>query len=394
MISQNLGYRDHGNSKVFGDVLHSYVHNLPVSLESPFPSPLLIVDIDNFTDYFPRSTHMRALVLRKPGQADLETIADPVLTDGNVLLKVRFVGFCGSDLNSYRGLNPLVTYPRILGHEVSATVVEDLGCEGALSAGTNVSVSPYTKCGQCSSCLRGRSNACQLNQTLGVQRDGALTEFIVLPREKLYPAKLSLKELCLVEPLTVGFHAVARGRITANDTVAIWGCGGVGLGVVAAASSNRARTICIDVDDEKLELARMAGAQLTINSTREPLHDRLLEMTEGRGPDVAIEAIGTAATFRAAVEEVASTGRVVYIGYAKEPVSYETRLFVQKELDILGSRNAQPADFEAVIKLLEAQRFPVDQAVSMVVPLEQAADALRAWSENPSSFRKIMVNMD
>ena len=159
---------------------------------------------------------MRALVLRKPGQADLETIADPVLTDTNVLLKVRFVGFCGSDLNSFRGLNPLVTYPRILGHEISATVVQDLGREATLSAGTNVAVSPYTNCGQCSSCLRGRPNACQFNQTLGVQRDGALTEFIVMPREKLYPARLTLKELCLVEPLTVGFHAVTRGRVTAE----------------------------------------------------------------------------------------------------------------------------------------------------------------------------------
>jgi threonine dehydrogenase-like Zn-dependent dehydrogenase len=358
------------------------------------PARASVVDIGNFTDYFPQSTDMRALVLRKPGRADLETIADPVLTDTNVLLKVRFVGFCGSDLNSFRGLNPLVTYPRILGHEVSATVVEDVGREAVLPAGTNVAISPYTSCGKCSSCLRGRPNACQFNQTLGVQRDGALTEFIVMPREKLYPARLTLKELCLVEPLTVGFHAVTRGRVTANDTVAIWGCGGVGLGVVAAASSRGARTICIDVDDEKLDLARMAGGQLTINITREPIHERLLEMTEGRGPDVAIEAIGTAATFRAAVEEVAFTGRVVYIGYAKEPVSYETRLFVQKELDIVGSRNAQPADFEAVIKLLEAQTFPVDQAVSLVVPLEQAADALRSWSENSSRFRKIMVSMD
>ena len=117
-------------------------------------------------------------------------------------------------------------------------------------------------------------------------------------------------------------------------------------------------------------------------------------MTEGRGPDVAIEAIGTPATFRAAVEEVAFTGRVVYIGYAKEPVSYDTRLFVQKELDIVGSRNAQPEDFEAVIKLLEARTFPVDQAVGLVVSLEQAAETLRSWSDNPSRFRKIMVNMD
>ncbi|HZR64772.1 MAG TPA: zinc-binding alcohol dehydrogenase family protein [Terriglobales bacterium] len=337
---------------------------------------------------------MRALVLHKPGQTDLETIADPVLTDTNVLLKVRMVGFCGSDLNSFRGLNPLVTYPRILGHEVSATVVEDPGRLGVLPAGMNVAVFPYTSCGECSSCRRGRRNACQFNQTLGVQRDGALTEFIVMPREKLYPAKLTLKELCLVEPLTVGFHAVARGRVTAEDTVAIWGCGGVGLGVVAAASSRGARTICIDVDDQKLELARMAGAQLTINSKREPIHERLMEMTDDRGPDVAIEAIGTATTFRAAVEEVAFTGRVVYIGYAKEPISYETRLFVQKELDILGSRNAQPEDFEAVIKFLEGGMFPVDEAVSSVVPLAQAGDALRAWSENPPRFRKIMVTMD
>ncbi len=333
-------------------------------------------------------------MLRKPGQVDLAAVSDPVLTDENVLLRVRRVGFCGSDLNSFRGLNPLVTYPRILGHEVSATVVEDRGRGAALPPGMNVAISPYTSCGECPSCRRGRRNACQFNQTLGVQRDGALTEFIVMPREKLYPAQLELKELCLVEPLTVGFHAIARGRVAAEDTVAIWGCGGVGLGVVAAASSRGARTICIDVDDQKLELARMAGAQLTINSKREPLHQRLLEITEGRGPDVAIEAIGTPRTFRAAVEEVAFTGRVVYIGYAKEPVSYETRLFVQKELDVLGSRNAQPEDFEAVIKFLETRMFPVDQAVSLTIPLDQAADALRSWSEDPARFKKIMVCMD
>lgn len=337
---------------------------------------------------------MKALVLHKPGEAAIETVADPAATQTGVLLKVRMVGFCGSDLNSFRGLNPLITYPRILGHEIAATVVEDFGSDSRLPAGTDAAISPYTNCGKCSSCRRGRANACQFNQTLGVQRDGALAELIVMPREKLYPAQLTPKELCLVEPLTVGFHAVTRGRVTANDTVAIWGCGGVGLGVVAGASSLRARIICIDVDDEKLELARMAGGAQTINSRREPVHERLLEMTEGRGPDVAIEAIGTGATFRAAVEEVAFAGRVVYIGYAKEPVSYETRLFVQKELDVLGSRNARPEDFHAVIKLLEARGFPVDQAVSLVVPLDDAPDTLRSWSENPSRFRKIMVRLD
>ena len=334
---------------------------------------------------------MQALLLQKPGTASIEAVPEPTVRDRGVLLKVRMVGLCGSDLNSFRGFNPLVSFPRILGHEVSATVVKG---HGDLQAGTDVALNPYTSCGQCASCRRGRPNACQFNQTLGVQRDGALAEFVVMPKEKLYPAKLTRKELCLVEPLTVGFHAVARGRIKADDTVAILGCGGVGLGAVAASNARGARTICVDMDDEKLAVAQAAGGSDAINTAKESLHDRLQELTEGRGPDVVIEAIGTPQTFRAAVEEVAFTGRVVYIGYAKEPVSYETRLFVQKELDILGSRNALPEDFRAVIHLLEGKKFPVDQAVSLVVPLEEAADALRSWSENPASFKKIMVSVD
>jgi threonine dehydrogenase-like Zn-dependent dehydrogenase len=120
----------------------------------------------------------------------------------------------------------------------------------------------------------------------------------------------------------------------------------------------------------------------------------LLELTDGRGPDVVIEAVGTPATFRAAVEEVAFTGRVVYIGYAKEPVSYESRLFVQKELDVLGSRNAMPEDFHSVIKLLEGGKFPVNEAVSQIVPLEDGPIALSSWSENPSRFKKLLISLD
>jgi len=314
-------------------------------------------------------------------------IPEPLVSGRDLLLKIRMVGLCGSDLNSFRGLNPLVTYPRIPGHEVSATVLHG---DSKLSVGTDVAIFPYTSCGKCASCRRRRPNACQFNETLGVQRDGALTEFIVMPPEKLYPAKLTTKELCLIEPLTVGFHAVSRGRITAEDTVAVMGCGGVGLGAVAASSSRGARTICIDVDDDKLELARAAGGAHAINSQRESVHDRLMELTEGRGPDVVIEAVGRAATFRAAVEEVSFTGRVVYIGYAKEPVSYETKLFVQKELDVLGSRNASPDDFSAVIRLLEAGKFPVDQAVSSTVTLDEAPDALRSrrWRARTNKERQ------
>jgi len=184
---------------------------------------------------------------------------------------------------------------------------------------------------------------------------------------------------------------VARGRVTAADIVAVFGCGGVGLGAIAGAAFRGAKVIAIDMDDRKLEVARKAGAKHLIHSKTEDLHARLEEITEGHGPDVMIEAIGLPLTFRAAVDEVAFAGRVVYIGYAKEPVSYETRLFVQKELDILGSRNALPEDFREVIRLLEAGHFPVEDAISAVVELEQAAGYLADWSEHPHKYTKIMV---
>jgi threonine dehydrogenase-like Zn-dependent dehydrogenase len=333
---------------------------------------------------------MKAFRVEEAGVAAVVEVPEVSATGGEALLRVKMVGMCGTDLNTFRGRNAMVTFPRVLGHEVAAEVIEG---SGELAAGTMVTMSPYTSCGRCPSCLRGRVNACQFNETMGVQRDGAMTEYITVPREKLYAAKLSVKELCLVEPLTVGFHAAARGRVTAEDVVAVFGCGGVGLGAIASAAFRGAETIAIDMDDAKLEIARKAGAKHLIHSKNEDLHGRLQAITDGRGPDVMIEAIGLPQTFRAAVEEVAFTGRVVYIGYAKEPVAYETRLFVQKELDVLGSRNALPEDFREVIRLLEAGRFPVEDAVSAVVPMEEAARMLGEWSDAPGKFTKIMVQI-
>ncbi len=177
---------------------------------------------------------MKAFQIEGPGTAKLIEIPRAASIPANhVLLRVELVGMCGTDLTTFRGANPMVNFPRIPGHEVAARVVETAG---DLAAGTLVTVSPYTECGTCPSCLRGRVNACQFNQTMGVQRDGAMTEYISLPRERLYPASLTAEEICLVEPLTVGAHAVARGRVTPQDTVAVFGCGGVGLGAIAAAA--------------------------------------------------------------------------------------------------------------------------------------------------------------
>ena len=336
---------------------------------------------------------MKALVMRCAGSVYVDDVPPPVQKAGEALLQVRYVGLCGTDLSSYRGRNPLVSYPRTPGHEIAATIVEIDNDGSGLPVGTAVTLSPYTSCGKCAACRNRRSNACQFNQTLGVQRDGALAEYISVPVEKLYPAQLGLRQLCLVEPLTVGCHAVARARVTDTDTVAIFGCGGVGLGAVAASAFRGGKTIAIDVDDGKLEIAKKAGAAHTINSQKQDLGSALRALTDGFGPQVVIEAVGRAETFVAAVELVAYTGRVVYIGYAKEPVTYETKLFVQKELDIMGARNALPENFREVIQMLEAGTFPVDDMISAVVPMHAAPEQLRQWDQRPGEITKILVKV-
>ncbi len=333
-------------------------------------------------------------MITSPGKGELGDVGMPSPRPGEILLRTRYIGLCGTDLNTFRGMNPMVTYPRIPGHEISATIV-DVGSEvpANFQVGLDVTVSPYTSCGVCASCLRGRANACLRNETLGVQRDGAMAEYFKVPWSKVYVANgLSLRELTLVEPLGVGFHTVSRGRVSQADTVAVIGCGAVGLGAIAASAFRGARTIVIDVDNAKLALAKQAGAELTINSKTENVHARLQEITDGHGPDVIIEAVGLPATYRMAIEEVAFTGRVVYVGYAKEPVTYETKYFVQKELDILGSRNSLD-EFPDVISMLLQRRFPVESTISRVVELDEAGEALAGWAEAPQTITKILVEV-
>ena len=323
-------------------------------------------------------------------------MAEPQMGDDQVLLKMDYVGFCGSDLNTFRGGNPMVKMPVVPGHEVGATIVS-VGSQvpEGLKPGMTVTVNPYTNCGKCASCRNGRVNACQYNETLGVQRWGAMCEYLVLPWEKIIPAGLLTPRTCaLIEPMSVGFHAVSRAQVTDIDVVMVIGCGMVGMGAVVRAALRGATVIAADIDDEKLELAREMGASYTINTLTEDVHARLLEITSGFGPDVVIEAVGSIPTYQMAVNEVAFTGRVICIGYAKTEVSFQTKYFVQKELDIRGSRNALPSDFRAVIHYLEQGNCPVETLVTKVIHPEQALETMRWWSENPGRVFRILVDFN
>lgn len=336
---------------------------------------------------------MKAIAISREGQAEVIEKDKPEIGEGEVLIKIKYVGFCGSDLNTFLGKNPMVQLPVIPGHEIGA-IVDAVGenVSNHIKPGMTCTVNPYTNCGNCPSCRNGRFNACQYNETFGVQRDGAMSEYISVPWQKvIVDEKISSKDFALVEPMSVGFHAVSRAETTDTDAVLVIGCGMIGLGAIIRASLRGAKVIAMDIDDNKLFLAQRLGALHTINSKTEDVHLRLQEITNNAGPDVVVEAVGSDITYQTAVKEVAFTGRVVCIGYAKTNIEFETKLFVQKEIDIKGSRNAMPEDFRAVMEYLKRGTCPVEELITGVYKPEEAQFALEKWAQDPGKVFRMLI---
>lgn len=337
---------------------------------------------------------MKAIFFPAPRKVEIVDIPTSQLGPEDVMVEVHYVGLCGSDLNTYRGLFPLVTYPRIPGHEVSGVIVaKGERVPESINEGDRVMLSPYSHCGLCPACRAGRPNCCQFNQTLGLQRDGAMTSEFAIHYSKVFSSKaLSLQELALVEPLSVGYHAANRGRATEVDTVLVIGCGAIGIGVISAAVRKGATVIAADIDDAKLAEAEKFGAQYIINSSKQDVLAVVAKLTDREGVSLAIEAVGLPGTYRLAVDAVAFAGRVVYVGYAKEDVSYDTTNFVRKELDIMGSRNALRV-FPAVIKMMEKRQQPFMDLITKIYPLDEAARAFHDWDAAPGKFTKILISV-
>ncbi len=337
---------------------------------------------------------MKTVQITEQGTIRLIETPKPELKLGHVLLKIGYVGFCGSDLNTFKGLNPLVKLPVIPGHEIGAKIEAVAeGVPSNIQPGMNATVNPYTSCGCCPACRNSRPNACEYNQTFGVQRDGAMSEYLLVPWEKVIADEaISVRDFALVEPMSVGFHAVSRAEATDLDTVMVIGCGMIGIGAIIRAIIRGAKVIAVDVDGKKLALAKRLGAHHTINSSQENIHERVWEITNQFGADVIIEAVGRPETYLASISEVAFTGRVVYIGYAKEKIPFDTQYFVKKELDIRGSRNAMPCDFKAVMEYLKRGNCPVEEFITAIHPPEEAQTALEKWSANPGDVFRILIH--
>ena len=332
-------------------------------------------------------------MIEAEGVTRFHNIAGRAPGPGEIRVAVRHVGLCGSDLNTFRGLNPLVTLPRIPGHEIGGEITElGPGIDGDYAIGRRVIAMPYTACGTCSSCRKNRPNACRFNRTLGVQQDGGLAEEVVLPAEKLIVNdRLDARFLALVEPLAVGFHAVARGRVQAKERVAVIGCGMIGMGTVIGAVARGAEVIAVDPSGEKTAIAQRFGAHHIFNPERQDLPAEIASLTGEDGVDVAFEAVGLPLTFLQAISLAGYSGRVVYVGYCKAPVTYQTQVFNLKELDIMGSRNATLEDFQVVIKYLEKIGNEAAALISKVMPFAEAESALPYWNANRDLLKVVVA---
>ncbi len=337
---------------------------------------------------------MKTVLIEKPFEIAVTDTEMPVAKEGEAILKVLYCGICGADVASYTGNQPFTTYPRIPGHEFSAQIVSIPENDKGLKAGDIVTANPYFNCGECYSCQRGFVNCCTDNQTMGVQRDGSFREYIAMPVERIYDGKgLSAKELALVEPFTISYHALHRAPVKPGDKVLVVGAGPIGLFALISAKAQGAEVTVADVLDGRLEKATHFGADGVINSAKLDIVEEAMRITGGNGFDVCVEACGQSVTFLNCIDCAAFAANIILIGNGKKETTFLHSILLKKELNVFGSRNSYAKDFREVIDLIASGKVNVLDMVSAVYPMAEANVAFKALANNDGSLAKVLIEM-
>jgi 2-desacetyl-2-hydroxyethyl bacteriochlorophyllide A dehydrogenase len=335
---------------------------------------------------------MKAILIDAPKYISSMEVPDPERTAGDVLIKVRGMGICGSDIGAYKGINPLVTYPRIIGHEIAGEVLEVPSGETTLAPGDRVIIEPYIYCGRCYPCMNRRTNCCEHLKVRGVHIDGGMAELCSHPRRLVHqvPADVPWKRLAMVEPLTISVHAVKRTRLARGEHLAVTGAGPIGLLAAQYALVIGAVPLVIDPLDERLALARSLGIPFGINPLKENAVEVVREITAGRMAEAVIEASGSEAAVRSSIDYAAYSGRIALVGWPKAEVSLATAMFTKKELDVMGSRNSA-RDFPESIELVAGGKIDVTALVTRTVAFEEVPAAVREIAAYPEKFMKVVA---
>lgn len=334
---------------------------------------------------------MKKVQVSTPGEIAVVEAEVPTPGPGEALVRIRYAGICGSDLQTFTGNQPFASYPRVPGHEWSGEVVEINGTAEGLRVGQLVTGNPYFNCGTCYSCRRGLVNCCESNETMGVHRDGSLQEYITMPLGRLYPADgLDPKHVAMVEPFSIGWHAMVRARVTEGEKVLVLGAGAIGMFTMVSALARGAEVHIADIVPERLRIAEELGAASAVDLSEVSITDLVERATGGDGFDVVGEATGLPVGFLNAVEASAFGGRIALIGNGKREVTFNQSMLIRKELDVLGSRNSLDA-FGPLIQLLQEGRVDISPILTSVVPASGTVDAMQDLLEHAERNVKVLV---
>ena len=333
----------------------------------------------------PKKMEMKNVDVKMP------EIKNPV----EVLVKVKRVGICGSDMHIYHGTNPLATYPRVVGHEVAGEVGEVGANVTTVKVGDHVVVEPIRYCGECYACRKGRPNVCKSLSVFGVHEDGGMREFFVLPENQLHPVDphIDWDDIVLAEPYTIGAQAVWRGAVTKEDTVLIQGSGPIGICILKMAKLHGARVLMTDLKEERLLFAKENGADQIIHAARESVADRVMELTDGEGPNVVIDAVCLPSTFELGVNIVSPAGTVVVLGFDEQASAIPQLPITKKEVTIVGSR-LQTNQFRNVVELLNRGDLKGNGLITHKFPVEQVKEAFSFVEQHPDQVRKAIIVFD
>ena len=336
---------------------------------------------------------MKSIEIIAPHQVAVIERKKPDLRDPHdVLIHVRYVGICGSDIHIYHGTNPFASYPRVFGHEFVGEVEAVGEAVTKLQAGDHVICEPIEYCGKCYACTHGSPNVCPDVHVYGVHIDGGGCEYIVLPEEKVFSVSREIpwKELVLSEPLTIGAQVCLRGEVRSEDSMLVMGAGPIGLCIMLMAKRAGAKVIMSDLLDERLAYAEKLGADFIFNAGREDTKEVIDRITRGYGVNVVADTVSTGASLELAAEIASPAGRVVEIGFDSVKASIPLKTFTQKQLRISGSR-LQSYRFEVVRDVMNERSLPLSDFVDRVFSAEQAPEAFRYCDDHAGRFRKIVI---
>ena len=334
---------------------------------------------------------MKALVCTTPRQFDYINTEMPAPAKGETLLKIERIGICGTDLHAFEGTQPYFNYPRILGHELAATILETKAV--GFTAGDKVTIIPYMHCGNCIACNSGKNNCCVNMRVFGVHIDGGMREFVTVPNHALLKSEgLSIDELGLVEPLAIGAHAVNRAAVTKGEFVLVIGAGPIGLGIAQFARIAGAHVIVVDVNDDRLQFCSTnVGVEHTINPLKQDVMEALKLITSNNMPTVVMDATGNLKAINNAFAYLAHGGRYVLVGLQKEQISFSHPEFHKREATLMSSRNANVSDFEHVMKSIKNGLVQPANYITHKVAFSEVATQFENWLNTNSKVIKAVV---